>query len=244
MKFIITITILFMSFSSIAGSELPNHRHISITGSASLTTIPDLAVIELNVESVKDTSFDAKRDVDLKVNNFLKGLPDFNISNKDVSASNIVTEPNIDYSDEGEPLVNGYVASRTLKVTLSQLKDLNKLLNFALSAELNEIEDIVLKSTKANSLRKEAKKLAIQDAKDRANELAEAFDSQLGKIYSINEMRNSSNYEYKYGANESIEMIEVTGSRVKKVDLVPGKYLEAEITFEESVRVVFDLDVN
>ena len=242
-------TILFLvtslfSFNLWAGSELPNNRHIAITGSASLTTKPDLAVIELNVESIEETSLAAKQSVDSKVNAFLQGLPVYEIASNEVSASNIVTEPNVEYSENDEPIVKGYIASRTLKVSLNDLEKLNALLNFALSVELNEIEEIKLKSSKANSLKKTAKKLAIEDAKNRAAELAEAFGSRLGKIYSINETRNSSNYSYRYGSNESVERIEVTGSRIKNTDLLPGRYLEAEITFDESVRVVFDLEVN
>ena len=242
-KFVFLVAAL-TSFSLIAGSALPDNRHISITGSASLTAKPDIAVIELNVESIKETSLAAKQSVDLKVNEFLKRMPKFEISSKNVSASNIVTEPNVEYSENDEPIVKGYVASRTLKVSLSQLAHLNDLLNFALQVGLNEIEDITLKSSLSSSLKKKAKKLAIEDAKNRAAEMAEAFGSRLGKIYSINETRNTSDYSYRYGSNEGIERIEVTGSKIKNADLIPGRYLEAEITFDESVKVVFDLEVD
>lgn len=41
-----------------------------------------------------------------------------------------------------------------------------------------------------------------------------------------------------------IERIEVTGSRYKPGDAMPGRYLQATITFSASIDVVFDLDVD
>lgn len=37
---------------------------------------------------------------------------------------------------------------------------------------------------------------------------------------------------------------EVTGSRYKPGDAMPGRYLQATITFSASIDVVFDLDVD
>jgi uncharacterized protein YggE len=229
------------SFSSIANSNLPDNRHISVTGTAKMMAKPDIALVHLSVESIKKTSIDAKQDVDQRVNNLLDGLKKFNIDEKDVSASNISTEAKYSYARNDLQKLEGYVARRTLKVTLNNINNLNAFMDYALSVNVNEIRNIELKSSNELALKDEAIALAVKNAKEKGHSLANAFDAKLGKIYSIN--ANSHASRHRYGANSDIERIEVSGSRMSNSLAKPGKYLQENIVFSSSVSVVFDLEI-
>jgi len=240
MKYLSMFALLVFSSFSYANNGLPDNRHISIVGTAQLKAKPDIAVIKLEVDSLKTKSIDAKKDVDDRVNNFLDGLAKFNIDEENVSASSITTQPNYSYSNSDKQELDGYTANRSIKVTLNDIKSLNTFMDFALSVKIDEISSIELKSSKADSLKDEVNAMAVKNAKEKGNSLANAFDAKLGKIYSINSTSNNS--RYRYGANSDIELIEVTGSRISKPSR-PGKYLQENIVFSASISVVFDLEV-
>lgn len=240
MKYLsVFVLLVFSSFLS-ANRGLPNNRHISIIGTAQIKAKPDTAVIYLEVESLKTKSIDAKKDVDNRVNNFLEGLVKFNIDEKNVSASSISTEPIYSYSNNDKKELEGYNANRKIKVTLNNINNLNDFMNFALSVKIDEIRNVELKSSKASLLKAEVNALAVKNAKEKANSLANAFGAKLGEIYSINSTSNNS--RYRYGSNSNIERIEVTGSLIKQAPM-PGKYLQENIVFSASISVVFDLEV-
>lgn len=240
MKFLSIITLLGFSFLSFANTSLPNNRHISVVGSAQLKVIPDIAVIFLDVESLKTLSLEAKKDVDDRVNNFLDGLEQFNIDEENISASSISTEPHYSYTKNNKQELDGYTAHRNLKVTLKDIKYLNDFMDFALSVKINKIHNIEFKSSKAIALKDEVNALAVKNAKEIGSSLANAFDAKLGKIYSINSSSNKT--QNRYGANSNIERIALSGSRINNPSR-PGKYLQENIVFSASISVVFDLEV-
>ena len=240
MKIFSLIILIVFSMMSEANSSLPANRHISVNGTAKVTTIPDSVRITFEVKSIKNKAIDSKKEVDKRVNQLLDGIDKFDVKESGISASSLLTEPHITYTDDDVEIISGYVATRTLKVTLTNIARMNDFIDFALSVEINEIEDIQLLSSKAKELRDEANQLAVKNAKNKGASLAKAFGAELGKIYSINSSSNSFNYGYRTGG---IERIEVTGSRIDPDDLVPGRYLQTSISFTSSISVVFDLEV-
>ncbi|TQF67680.1 SIMPL domain-containing protein [Pseudoalteromonas luteoviolacea] len=240
MKFFSIVFLLF-SVTSYANSSLPDNRHIAVKGYAKITEIPDIARINFEVKSIKNSALEAKKDVDKRVNLLLDGLDKFNVREGDVAASSLLTEPHINYTDDDNEIISGYVATRSLTVTLSKIDQINDFIDFALSVEVNEVEDIDLLSSKARQLREKVKLLAVKNAKEKGQSLAQAFDAELGKVYSINSSSNDSYYEYRTGGD--IERITIVGSRVDPDDLAPGRYLQAKISFSATINVVFDLEV-
>ncbi|WP_082305870.1 MULTISPECIES: SIMPL domain-containing protein [unclassified Pseudoalteromonas] len=239
MKLITSIALVAMSFTSVANTQLPNNRHISVTGNAELSAKPDIAVIHLHVENNNKTSSAAKTEVDARVNNLLDGLNKFKVDESNVSASSISTEPRYSYRNNENPTITGYVAKRTLKVTLNDIKKLNTFIDFALSVKINSVRNIELKSSKEAVFKDEVNALAVKHAKEKGRSLANAFDADLGRIYSINANSNSS--AYRYGANQDAEMVQM--SAMKGTAPKPGRYLQENIKFSASISVVFDLEV-
>lgn len=241
MKYFCLFALVAFSTLSHANNSLPNNRHIAVVGNAQISATPDIAVIHLEVESVKGSSAEAKTDVDDRVNKLLAGLGKFKVDEKNVSASSISTAPVYSYGDNDKRVLDGYRASRNLKITLNKLDNLNALMDFALSVKIDEIDRVELKSSKETELKNEAAALAVADAKEKASILAKTFGATLGDVYSIGSGAGES--YGRYGANSGIERIQVTGSSVAK-PRVTGKYLQENMVFSASISVVFDLDVN
>ena len=233
----VTLLLGFCSFT-FANNSLPTHRHISVTGTAELMTMPDIAVLHLNVESEQKTSLEAKKEVDLRVNNLLDGLVDFDINEDNVSASNISTEIRRSYNRGEQDTIEGYIARRTLKVTLNNIDKLNAFMDFVLSVKINAIRNIELTSSNQKQLQQEVNALAVSNAKSKGKSLANAFDAELGAIYSINASSNQS--YHRYGANnEGYKMRSSMADSAAK----PGRYLQENIVFSATIDVVFDLEL-
>lgn len=214
-----------------AMASVPNGPHITITGSGEIQAKPDSAVLSLQVRAEKDTSLAAKAVVDARVNKLLAGLERFGVSESDISASSLSTEQNIQYNRDGENKVIGYRARRTLTVTLNDLSQLNDFMDFALSVEINEINNIRLTASNADELNAQALAAAVENAKQQAGHLAKSFNAELGSVYSINAGQVSS--RFAYGAHEM---------RMVQADVAaPGRYLEETITFNANINVVFNL---
>lgn len=236
MKYLITLSLLTLSFLASANTPLPDNRHISIIGSAELKAKPDIVVVSLAVESTKTKSAAAKRDVDDRVNDLLDGLGDFDIDEENVSASNISTRPRYNYAKNGKENISGYIASRNLTVTFKHIENLSSFMDFALAVKVNQITNVQFKSSKEEALKVEVLALAVKDAKQKGSALATAFGAKLGRIYSINSSSNQ--FRNAYGANRNIERMAMADKQTK-----PGKYLKKSIVFSSSVSAVFDLDV-
>jgi uncharacterized protein YggE len=237
MKILSMVLLISLSFLANANSSLPNNRHIAVEGAAQLTAIPDLAIISFDVRSTNATSLEAKQNIDERVNNFLAGLKDFGLDESDVSASSISTSQHYTF-DEGQEKIEGFDASRSLEVTLKDIKKLSSFVDFALKLKIDELNRIKLSSSKASELKKQANELAIINAKEKGNNLAKAFGASLGKIYSINS--NSENSRYQYGGKGTI-VEQFNGSMITANK--PNSYLQENITFSATINVVFDLEV-
>jgi uncharacterized protein len=240
MKYLPLIALTVCSFVASANTPLPNNPHISIVGKAQLKAKPDTVVVHMEVESLQSESAVAKKDVDERINNFLSGLSDFSINEDNVSASNLSVQPQYHYAENGKEILDGYRATRDLKVTFKDISKLNSFMDFALSTKVSQLTNIEFKSSEEETLKSEVLALAVDNAKQQGQNLAKAFGAKLGKIYSINS--SSNRFRNAYGANDDIERIEVSGVRFNKPSK-PGKYLKKNIIFSSSVSVVFDLEV-
>ena len=237
MKVATIVTLILISFSSLANSSLPNNRHIVIEGKAEITAIPDIAIISFEVSKQSPTSLKAKKEIDKVINTFLEGVSQFGISETDISASSISTEQDYKYVNN-EPVANGFSASRDIEVTLKNINQLSSFIDFALENKVNILHRITLASSKSEELEVQVNKQAILNAKEKAKSLAEAFGARLGDIYSINTLSENSNHGYGI---EAIVVENFNGSRATMNK--PGKFLQERITFSASIHVVFDLDV-
>lgn len=224
------------SFSlSTQAAELPAGPHIVTSGQASVDAVPDMATLSIDVNFSAKEAAEAKKQVDLRVQQYFDFLASNGVDKKDIDAANIRTQPEYDYLKDGKSVLKGYRATRQVQVTLRQLDKLNALLDGALKSELNEIHSVQLGVANPEQYRQQARKEAIADAIKQAGDVAEGFGSQLGRVYSI---------RYHASSVQPVPMVRMYKAAAAPATSAEQTYEKQSIHFDDSVNVVFELQNN
>ena len=157
-----------------------------VTGTSSVTTTPDKASFSVGVSFNESTAKSAQEKADKAIASITKEYLDMGIEKKDIKTINYSLYPNYDYSN-GSRATNGYSVNATLQVSVTDFALLNTAIDKATAIGANQINAVQfsLSDTKRKEVEKEARELAVADAKDRAESLAGTAGIRLGKVMNI-----------------------------------------------------------
>jgi len=234
MRTLLLGSFLLFATPCFAGTALPDAPHVVASGEGKVTVAPDLATVSLQAKYHNANAATAKQSVDRSIAALLKIAPDFGLDEKDVIASDLSLSEDVDYDNNGRRISSGFVANREITIKLHQLDRLGALLDAAVAAGVNDVENVSFESSRKEALRLEARAKAVADAREKASGLATAFGTSLGPVYSINSV--TSTLADGYGGATTLDKIEVTGSRINT-----GRYLQPTVDYTERVSAVFEL---
>lgn len=179
----LTLITLFTIKSFIPSSK----DSVQVNGQAIIQVTPDIITIYYNVETQGETSKEAG-DLNSEIANKLTSqITLLGFEEKELKTQNFNIYPEYDWKSGTRKLI-GYKATHSLKIELStdQINLIGELIdagtnagsgisyiNFELSNELKQ------------EYKAEAIKLAAQDARIKAEAIAEGFDKKLGKLVSV-----------------------------------------------------------
>ncbi|EKT55899.1 oxidative stress defense protein [Providencia sneebia] len=212
--------------------------HITTSGNAVVKAVPDMATLNINVEVTEKDAAAAKAAVDKRVAEYFEFLNKNGIDKKDINAANVRTQPKYEYSKSAEKSsVTGYTAIRSVEVKVTNLDQLNTLLDGALTAGLNEINSVQFGVNNPQQYRNEAREKAIKDAIEQATALAKGFNVQLGPVYSIN-YRAPEAVPYPAPVMRFNAKVAMSAAPESDINETYGKQ---NIDFNDQVDVVFEL---
>ncbi|HSX64810.1 MAG TPA: SIMPL domain-containing protein [Pseudoxanthomonas sp.] len=233
MRTILGLLLSMAAFAVAANTPLPDGPHIVVTGEGKVTVTPDSARVRVGFEQRASQPLPAKQTVDRQVNALLAGSERFGIAEADIHASDLSVNEDVDYDDKDRRISNGHVAGRSVSVVLKDLERLNEFLDFCLAAGASDISQVSFESSRAAELRAEAKREAVASAREKGEEMASAFGTRLGQVYSIDSL--NSRLSNGWSAT-TLDSIQVSGSRSEN-----GRYLQPTVDYSESVHAVFEL---
>ncbi|EGQ9098960.1 oxidative stress defense protein [Vibrio sp. Vb0937] len=183
-SFLLASALSLTSASVLANT--PEFAHVTTTGYGEVTATPDMATFSVKVVDTTMTAEQAKLSVDKTVEEFLKSLSDAGLSKDHITSSNLYLAPQYHYPKSGKAELVGYRASRSIDVTVTDLKNLNQYLDMALEAGINQVDNIQLKVSNQAEYQQKARMAAIKDAREKAGSLATGFEKKLGDVWQIN----------------------------------------------------------
>lgn len=199
----VTIVSKIKSYSYIGRPEAMRDT-ITISGEGKVTAIPDIAMVRIGLTTEKKQVADAQKENTEKVNTIIKAFKDLKIEAKDMETSSYNIYPKYDYTESGTKLL-GYEVSQQLTIKIRDLDNVGAILAKAGELGANQIGGLEFTIDEPESLRQEAREKALENAKEKAEALADISGVKLGKIVSFSE--SSGGVEPPYYRYDSMKAI-------------------------------------
>ncbi len=160
---------------------------ISSTGTATIKVLPDLVSVYFSVDTKGTTADEASSKNTVIVDKMQSALITAGIKEDEIKTQNFNVYPNYDYSSSGQR-ITGYSASHSLKVEIpvDEKDKIGKVIDAGIGAGAGvSYINFELNQDNQNKYKVEAIKAATQDARTKAEALAEGSGSSLGSLVSI-----------------------------------------------------------
>ena len=164
--------------------ELKQIPQISVSGEGKISVIPDEAIISVAVEQTGKEAAEVKKKNDEIVDKVLKLIKKSGIPVSDYQTQQVNLYKNYDYIEKK----HNFVANQTLSIHLKDLSKYNQLMMDILDSGINSIQGVAFKSSKIKEFERQARKNAIEDAKQKASDFVSVLPGQkVGKALQISD---------------------------------------------------------
>ena len=187
MKKVLLIMILFSSVVSKA-QEIKPLPQISVSGEGKIKAIPDQVFISIAVETKGTNATDVKKQNDATIEKVLQFITKFKVPKSDVQTKSISLNPQYDY----EKKKRNYNATQTIEILLKNITQYDGFMEGLVDAGINKINGIEFKTSKLIEYQSEARKLAMKEAKSKAEDYVSVLGQKVGKAITITD--NTQNY--------------------------------------------------
>lgn len=206
---------------------------ITVQGTGKVKVMPDEAVLSFSVSDIKDNASAARDSVEKKVSGFISALEPLKLNKDQILADNLTVYPKYSYQD-GKSVLEGYNAYRSVKITVDNLELIPKVTDLALASGINEVSGFEYQIKDIEGVKKEAAKLAIKDAKEKAQLLADGFEVKIASPCDLQFTETGSFMPYR---NRMLMASAAVADNAPEAD-----YEIQEITVTSQVNAVFSFN--
>ena len=178
---------------------------ITVLGTGSVNLTPDRASFAFGTVSQAATAKAALAASSQSVARVIAALKKAGVAQSDLQTADVSFSPQL--NDKGDAIV-GYVASNTVTATIKRIGDAGDIVDAAVDAGANQVSGPNLLASDQDAAYRSALKAAVTDARGKAEALASASSSTLGKITAIVEGGGAIPMPLAAGAKDSSVPIE------------------------------------
>ena len=212
----------------------PSQSGISVTGRGSVAVTPDIAVLTLGVEVTLATVGDARAEAADAMAAIQATLTGNDVAATDIKTQSFSIHPQYDFRRDGPPEIIGYRVANSLVIKVRDIDTISAVLDDAVNAggDSVRVNDISFTVDEPKQYQGEARQLAVEDARERAETLAALAGVTLGKARSVSESSfGGSSFDTGFG-----------GAVFSAASSGPTPISPGETGISLSVFVVYDID--
>ena len=166
----------------------PHTPVVTVSGSGTVTTTPDIAEITTGVVTQAPAAAQAVAANSQAMERLLQALGGLGIARRDVQTTNISVTPLRRQARDGQPPeITGYEVTNQVRVKVRDLDRLGRVLDQQVGQGANLVYGIHFGMQEPGPLMDEARKRAIADARRKAELYATAAGLKLGRVVVVQE---------------------------------------------------------
>lgn len=215
-------------------------RTVSTTGDAVVYVTPDKAVISVGIDTFNAKLADSEQANESSGATLVQAVEKLGIDAKQIATSDVsisIVYP--ESSDHRTSDIEGYRCIRQYAVTVTDTKQVSKVINAALANGANILSGVQYEDSQSRKHRDEARKQAAIAAREKAQDLAATLDCKIIRPLTI---RENAAFFFGYSANyyanheQSASNAPDAGEAEGEGSLPPG-----QIAVRASVNVEFEI---
>lgn len=184
---LLTVAVLILLASGLARAQAEQNPGIHVSGTGVAYGEPDTAVLDLGVSTVADDVKTAMAQADEVMNAVREAVQAAGVAAEDIVTTGLHVWRDERTDRDGNPTATRFQVRHTYQLTVRDIDSVGDVLAAAVEAGANEVGGITFTLSDPAALAEEARTLALQDARARAESLAAGAGVELGAPVAISE---------------------------------------------------------
>lgn len=221
---VLIVTLAFLSVAVVSGhalskgtavaDETNTERTISVSGTGTVQITPDIALVNFSITVENKDASIAMTMLSQKANAVLQSLSKIEVKKEDIQTTNISLYPVYSYDkDTGKQTLEGYRATESFNVK-GAINDAGKILSTVSANGVNEINGISFDVSNKDQLKLDAIKLAMKDARAKADASIDGTGYNINSIKTISIEASSPVPMYKSFAGATENNLPIEGGTI------------------------------
>ena len=174
--------------SPVEAQEKPDLSMIVTTGQAEVKMAPDRAWVSINAESRAKDPKEAQRLNAAAMNAVTEKLKGMNLGADAIRTTSYQLHPEFDYVNNKQTL-RGYVARNAIEVRIDEIARVGDVLGAAVGSGATSVGGLRFDLRNRDAAERDALRLAVQDARGRADAAAAGAGVQVVRVHRVEEQR-------------------------------------------------------
>ena len=184
-KMILLLAMGLLLAAPVFANEAPK-TVVQVTGNSQKEVTPDVARINLSINTVNASLEKAKNDNTNTVNQVFANLKAQGVRDEQIKTNTYQIDPVYNYENNKLPKLEGYRVTNSLEIRTS-IDQVGILVNEVTKAGANEINSIQFETSNETDSKNEALKDAVEDALKKAEVIAAALHKRVANVTLVNE---------------------------------------------------------
>ncbi len=230
------VVLIVLSLMGCATVDKEETSTVAVTGTSSVSVIPDSASFTITAESTAETTEEARNTSSLMIQSAVNILKDeFELSGDEISTDYMNINPSYEWID-GKRTLAGQRASQSLTIVLKNgLERVGKVYDRLSILDGISISSISYSKLDTSLEEAEARKMAAGAALKKASDYADGVNMKVGKVLSLSE--GSVSYSYYAPANSKVMLTEASSDSYYSTT-----YYQGDLSVSATVTAVFTLE--
>ena len=229
MKNVVLLCLLIASLNFLGNAQTIAPSTITTMGEALVYAAPDEIVLGFTVEAFDDIAAKAKEKNKVLSQKAIKFLKESGISDQHIQSQYNYVTPRFNRHSPRDKTIDFFAASQRIEICIQKIADYEKIVEGLLDRGVYIIGQATFRCTKLKEFKNRARKLAIKNAREKAELLAGELGQTPDKAYEIKEISHfrTSNSQSAYGTSEVV----VSANEGEDWSFAPGQ-LEVRASVE------------
>jgi uncharacterized protein len=165
---------------------------VSVSGQGVVNVPPDTASVTVGIDVIRPDLGEAQTEANRQATDIINAVKSEGVDAKDIQTTNYSVNILRNYNEGADPTqITGFEVMNQVNVTIRDIGGVGRLMNAVVAAGANSIYGVSFFVDDPKPFSAEARKLAVDDARVKAEQLAEAAGMRVGRVMTISEDSNA-----------------------------------------------------